>query len=73
MSSIKKFNSMLFIILFIPATLLLAADNQKIILGDFSKQTNVLPKSWEMLTFGSIDEHTSYTLVKDQNINVIKA
>ena len=73
MSSSGKLKSILFSSLFFPAALLFAADNQQIILGGFSQQTNALPKSWEMLTFGSIDEHTSYTLVNDQKINVIKA
>jgi hypothetical protein len=73
MSSINTFKSILFICLFIPESFLLAAENEQIILGDFSKQIHTIPKSWDALTFGSIDEYTSYTLVDDQNIKVIKA
>lgn len=73
MSLITRLNYVLLVSVLIPTSLLYAADNQKIILGDFSKQKNTIPKSWDALTFGSIDEHTSYTLVKDQNISVIKS
>lgn len=73
MSLIKKFNSLLIICLFVPLSFLYAFENQKMVVGDFSKQSNTLPKSWDPLHFGSIDEHTSYTLVNDKNINVVKA
>lgn len=69
----KKLNFMLFIFSFVLITSLFAEDNQKIVVGNFSKQTDSISKSWNVLTFGSIDEHTSYTLIKDKNINVVKA
>ena len=73
MSSINKFNSTLFICLFTLISFQLAAENQQMLLGDFSLQIKAIPKSWQPLTFNSIEEHTSYTLVNDQNIKVVKA
>jgi hypothetical protein len=73
MRSINKINSILFIYLLLPTSFLYAAEKQQMVLGDFSKQASSLPESWDTLTFGSIDEHTSYALVKDQNIKVVKA
>ena len=74
MSSSKVFNATLLVCFFIiPSTSLLASERQKMVLGSFSEQTNSLPASWDILTFGSIEEHTSYTLVNDGNTNVIKA
>ena len=69
----KKLNFMLFIFSFVISPSLFAEDNQLIVVGDFSKQTDSIPSSWNALSFGSIDEHTSYTLVEDKNINVVKA
>ena len=69
-------NNLYFSLLFylvIPASYLIAAENQKMIVGDFSQHADSLPKSWDKLTFPSIGKHTSYTLVKDENINVVKA
>lgn len=69
----NKVNLVLFIC-FIASTLpLLASEKNQMVLGAFSQQVKTLPKSWMPLTFGSIEEYTSYTLVDDQNINVIKA
>lgn len=73
MSSISRFNSALFVSLLLLGSLSAAAEKQKMILGDFSQQTSTIPESWDRLTFGSIEEHTSYTLVDDENIKVIKA
>ncbi len=71
--SSNKLNFTLFIFILASSPQLFAGDNQKMVVGDFSKQTNSISDSWNVLTFGSIDEHTSYTLVKDQNVNVVKA
>lgn len=73
MFSVGKLTFSLFILLSAPSSLLFAADAEKIIVGDFSQQTDNISNAWNELTFGSIDEHTSYSLVKDQNINVVKA
>ena len=69
----KKLNFTLFIFSFALSASLSAEDNQKIVVGDFSRQKNSISNSWNELTFGSIDEHTSYSLVKDKNVNVVKA
>ena len=69
----KNINFTLFVFSFALSPSLFAEDNQKMVVGDFSKQTDSISNSWNVLTFGSIDEHTSYTLVKDKNINVVKA
>ena len=63
----------LFILFFTPTSLLLAAERQQMIVGDFSKQSDDISKSWDVLTFGSIEQHTSYTLVRDENVTVVKA
>lgn len=52
---------------------LVVADNQKMVLGNFSQQDKKIPASWDSLTFASIKEHTSYKLVNDQGVSVIKA
>ena len=69
----KNLNFTLFIFSFALSPSLFAEGNQKMVVGDFSKQTDSISNSWNVLTFGSIDEHTSYTLVKDKNVNVVKA
>ena len=71
--NINRLNSALFICLLMLGSLLDAAEKQKMIVGDFSQQETTLPASWDALTFASIEEHTSYTLVDDENIKVIKA
>lgn len=71
--NLNKFNHAFFICLSMLSSLSVAAEKQKMILGDFSQQSNTIPESWDALTFGSIEEHTSYTLVDDENIKVIKA
>jgi len=68
----KYFISILLIFSSTPS-LLFASENNQMIIGDFSKQTAKISESWRPLTFSSIEEHTSYTLVNDKNINVIKA
>ena len=73
MTLFNQVNFTLFISFFLPVSFLPAEENQQMILGDFSSQTRAIPQSWQPLTFGSIDEHTSYILVDDQNIKVIKA
>lgn len=73
MPSINKFNFSLYIFLLFPTISSHAKDNQEMLLGDFSSQAKNLPESWKPLAFGSIEEHTEYTLVDDQNINVVKA
>ena len=72
MSPIKYYIPAL-LIYFLTSSLLFAAENNQMILGGFSKQSTRIPDSWSPLTFGSIEEHTSYTLVNDKNIKVIKA
>ena len=69
----KNLNFTLFVFFFALSPSLFAEDNQKMVVGDFSKQTDSISNSWNVLTFGSIDEHTSYSLVKDKNVNVVKA
>lgn len=69
----NKLNYTLFICLLMLSSLPVAAEKQKMIVGDFSQQSSAIPESWDTLTFGSIEEHTSYTLVDDDNIKVIKA
>ena len=69
----KNLNFTLFIFSFALTPSLFAEENHRMVVGDFSKQTESISNSWNVLTFGSIDEHTSYTLVKDRNVNVVKA
>ena len=73
MRSINKVFVSLFISVLIPSSQLLANDEQKMVVGAFSQETKNLPQSWSPLTFSSIEEYTSYTLVEDENINVVKA
>ena len=73
MSLYNKIYLPLFIALISLSTFVFSAEGEKIVLGDFSQQNKKIPASWNTLTFGSIDEHTSYTLVTDQNIKVVKA
>ena len=73
MSLISRVILTSFIFISTPMSFLYAAEKHQIILGDFSQQAESLPKSWDSLTFGSIEEYTSYTLVDDQNIKVVKA
>lgn len=73
MTLINKLNFSLFIFLLLPMLSSQAEENQEMLLGDFSQQTKSLPESWKPLVFDSIDEHTEYTLVDDQNIKVVKA
>jgi hypothetical protein len=73
MSSSMKFNLTIFMYSFLQTPFLFASEEQQITRADFSQQTNNISSSWNALTFGSIEKHTSYTLVKDQNINVVKA
>jgi len=47
--------------------------DEKMTIGDFSQQSNQLPNSWKELVFGSIDQHTEYSLVKDKDTMVVKA
>lgn len=56
-----------------PVSQLVANEKNHMVLGAFSQQVKTLPASWMPLTFGSIEEYTSYTLVDDQNTKVIKA
>ena len=73
MIELNKFYFTLFLWFFAPVSYLVATENQKIIVGDFSQPAANFPGSWEKLTFSSIEEHTRYTLIKDQNIHVVKA
>ena len=73
MSSINKVFVSLFISALIPFSQLLANDEHQMVLGAFSQETKALPKSWNPLTFSSIEEYTSYTLVDDENTKVVKA
>ena len=63
----------LFVSLLLFSSFVISADGENIVLGDFSNQSKSISPSWNTLTFGSIDEHTSYTLVNDQNVKVVKA
>lgn len=69
----NKVNFTLLICLVMPSSYVLANDKNQIVLGAFSKQVKTLPESWMPLTFGSIEEYTSYTLVDDEDTKVIKA
>lgn len=73
MTIINKSHLAVILALVLPTSLSYASEKQQMILGDFSKQTDIIPQSWKPLTFGSIDEHTSYTLVNDEKIKVVKA
>ena len=73
MRSINKVFVSLFISVLIPFSQLLANDENQMVVGAFSQESKALPKSWSPLTFSSIEEHTSYTLVEDENTKVIKA
>lgn len=73
MTVIKSLGPVIIIALVLASPSLYASENQHMLLGNFSKQKDMLPKSWKPLTFGSIDEHTSYTLIDDENIKVVKA
>lgn len=73
MRSINKVFVSLFISALIPFSQLLANDENQMVVGAFSQESKALPKSWSPLTFSSIEEHTSYTLVEDENTKVIKA
>ena len=68
-----KVNLALFACLMTPATFLFASEKHQMVLGAFSQETKNLPESWMPLTFGSIEEYTSYTLVDDDDTKVIKA
>lgn len=65
--------TVLFLCLILPVFALSAAENNKMVVGDFSSQKDRLPETWTSLTFGSIEEHTSYTLVDDNNTRVVRA
>lgn len=69
----NKVNLTFLICLVLPSPCLYATEKTQIVLGAFSKETKQLPKSWDTLTFGSIEEYTSYTLVDEINTKVIKA
>ncbi len=73
MLSTTHYKNTIFLCLLALASALNASENQKMVVGDFSQQDHSLPESWDTLTFGSIEEHTSYTLVDDEDIKVIKA
>jgi len=51
------------------------AQSPVIEVGKFSAETegNTLPAGWKPLTFKKIDQHTVYTLLKDENTVVVKA
>ena len=63
----------LILCLVMPVSYLIAGEKNHMVLGAFSEETITLPESWSPLTFGSIEEYTSYTLVDDDNTKVIKA
>lgn len=63
----------IFVFLILFSSFVFSADWEKIVVGDFSNQSKNIPPSWNTLTFRSIEEHTSYTLVDDQNVKVVKA
>ena len=63
----------LFLSLLLVTTNFSFAEDNKIILAGFSQQLNSLPAEWQPLTFSSIDEHTEYNLVNEQNVKVVKA
>lgn len=73
MPLITKIKVALFTCFLIPASFLFASEKNQMVLGAFSQETKALPNSWNPLTFGSIEEYTSYTLVEDQNVKVVKA
>ena len=70
---INKATLALVFYLALPTSHLLASEKNQMVLGNFSQQVKTLPESWMPLTFGSIEEYTSYTLVSDQDTKVIKA
>jgi len=69
-------NKVIMILVFsfaIPMFYLLASEKNQMLLGGFSQQVKSLPESWMPLTFVSIEEYTSYTLVYDQNTSCNKS
>ena len=73
MSIINRDFFTLLIFFFFSATSAYATESHQMTLGDFSVHPNKIPESWQPLTFDSIEEHTSYSLVEDGNVQVIKA
>ena len=73
MARTRKLSLICYFSAVLSSSLLFAEENQQMLLGDFSKQTQSISKSWEPLIFGSIDEHTEYTLVDDEKVKVVKA
>ena len=73
MAIIRKTISVFFIFFFICVSSLIAAEKHKMMVGAFSLQTENIPGSWDVLTFASIDKHTEYSLVNDNDMKVIKA
>ena len=51
------------------------AQSQAIDVGKFSSETveKKLPSNWKPLTFKKIEQHTVYSLVKDEGTVVVKA
>ncbi|MFK5915443.1 MAG: DUF3047 domain-containing protein [Woeseiaceae bacterium] len=68
----SQFKSIIFISFILQLSPYVYAESE-IVIANFSQQTKEIPKSWDALTFGSIEEHTTYTLVDDNNLKVVKA
>lgn len=71
MDILRKTTSVFLIFVFVGS--LSAAEKHKMIVGAFSLQAENIPESWDVLTFASIDKHTEYSLVDDNDTKVIKA
>ena len=64
-----------FNILFLMLPAIVFGTEQMLIIGNFSgaDMESELPLDWEPLTFKGIKRHTNYTLVRDNNVVVLKA
>lgn len=73
MTKFNNLHSPLFFYIFMLLSFSVSAENQKIIIGNFSQQSAGIPGSWGSLTFPSVEKHTRYTLVTDEAMKVVKA
>lgn len=75
LSNLTAAISILTILVLFPSWTSYAQPADIIEVGEFSAETvgNILPTGWKPLTFKKIDRHTTYTLVKDGNMVVVKA
>jgi Protein of unknown function (DUF3047) len=73
MALMRYFSLLLFYFIFAPMAFAQAPD--AVLVGDFSRAAvgDSVPSEWKPLTFKRIKQHTLYSVVKDNERNVIKA